>query len=68
MYSSNRSAEVDKVYLHDISNSNPTLMENHFGAKTCIDDDNFNPGKWLHSIWLFLKSDIYLSNYEISLN
>ncbi|KAF3330994.1 transcription factor bHLH74-like isoform X1 [Carex littledalei] len=43
MYSSNQSAEVDKVYLHDISNSNPTLMENHFGAKTCIDNDNFNP-------------------------
>lgn len=44
-YSSNQSAEVDKVYLHDISKSNPTLMENHFGAKTCINDDNFNPGK-----------------------
>lgn len=51
MYSSNQSAEVDEVYLHDISNSNPTLMENHMiGAKTCIDYDLLNPGKLLHLI------------------
>jgi hypothetical protein len=48
MYS-NQSSEVDEIYLHDISDSNPTSMENYIiDAKTCI--DLFNSGKLTHTI------------------